>query len=81
MSQAFVLRMKLGGGDRVPEALECNQIFIGWSDLEGLLNYELSWEEFRALVKNMFHPDDPEPEKGWCQQRSPLALYPRDGKG
>ena len=63
MSQAFVLRMKLGGGDRVPEALECNQIFIGWSDLEGLLNYELSWEEFRALVKNMFHPDDPNQRK------------------
>lgn len=63
MPQAFVLRMTLGGGDRVPEALECNQIFIGWSDLEGLLDYELSWEEFRALVKDMFYPDHQDQRK------------------
>ena len=58
MPQAFVLRMTLGGADRVPEALECNHIFIGWSDLDSLLDDKLSWEKTRALVKDMYHPDD-----------------------
>ena len=58
MPQAFVLRITLGGADRVPEALECNQIFIGWSDLDSLLDDKLSWEKTRALIKDMYYPDD-----------------------
>ena len=60
MPQAFVLRMTLGGADRVPEALGCNHIFIGWSDLDGLLDDELSWGEIRDRVKDMYYPDDPD---------------------
>ena len=48
--QAFVLRMFLGGIYRLPEALECNQIMIGWAHVEGLLDPSLSWEEFRNTV-------------------------------
>ena len=58
MKEAFILRMKTLGRDRVPTALECNCILIGWSDAEGLLNRELSWEEFRELVKVKYFPDD-----------------------
>lgn len=34
--QAFVLRITPSEIDRVPEALESNQIIIGWANTEGL---------------------------------------------
>lgn len=48
--QAFVLRIAPRGIDKVPEALTENQIIIGWSKAEGLLNANLSWEQFRKII-------------------------------
>ena len=36
--QAFVLRIAPGGIDKVPEALACNEIIIGWALAKGLLD-------------------------------------------
>ena len=48
--QAFGLRMFLNGKDRLQEALECNQIMIGWAGVKGLLDENLSWGEFRSML-------------------------------
>ena len=48
--QAFVLRINIHGGDNsdlFAEALDQNQLIIGWSEAEGLLDEQLSWEAFR----------------------------------
>lgn len=49
--QAFVLRIAPSGDDRVPEALKSKQIIIGWSESEGLLKPNLTWEQFRSIIK------------------------------
>lgn len=56
--QAFVLRISPGRSDRVPEALEGNQIIIGWAEAEGLLNEDLSWEEFRTIVSSTYYANE-----------------------
>lgn len=56
--QAFVLRIAPSGIDRVPEALTSNQLIIGWANAEGLLDATLSWEEFRGVISNIYHPDE-----------------------
>jgi len=58
LSRAFVLRITPGNHDRVPEALECNQIIIGWARASGLLNPELKWEPFREIVKNEYYAQE-----------------------
>jgi predicted Mrr-cat superfamily restriction endonuclease len=60
MSQnAFVLRVSPSERDRVPEALASDQIIIGWSQAEGLLSSELSWEEFRDIVRSAYYANEP----------------------
>lgn len=49
--QAFVLRIAPGGIDKVPEALTTNQIIIGWAEAEGLLDTNLTWEQFREIIR------------------------------
>lgn len=56
--QAYVLRISPSGKDRVPEALATNQIIIGWSDAKGLLNENLSYQEFRAIIHNRYYFDE-----------------------
>ena len=56
--QAFVLRISRGGIDMVEEALDNNQITIGWSRAAGLLEQNLIWEEFREIIKETYYPDD-----------------------
>ena len=56
--QAFVLRVAPSEVDRVPEALENNQIIIGWANAEGLLDEQLDWGEFRDLVRVKYYQDD-----------------------
>lgn len=56
--QAFVLRIAPSNIDRVPLALRENQIMIGWSHAEGLLDPELTWEQFRQIIQNEYHPDE-----------------------
>src|SRR5437868_4979805 len=57
--QAFVLRIAPGGVDRVPEALASDQIIIGWSKAQGLIDQELSWDEFREVVRESHYPQEP----------------------
>ncbi len=56
MSQsAFVLRIAPSGNDRVPEALEKDQLIIGWANAKGLLDETLGWEAFREIVHSAYH--------------------------
>ena len=53
--QAFVLRIAHGESDLVPEALDRNQLIIGWAEAAGLLDEGLSWEEFRAIISDTYY--------------------------
>jgi len=44
--------------DRVPEGLENNEIVIGWSRAEGLLEKGLSWEDFREIVHRTYYAEE-----------------------
>ncbi len=57
--RAFMLRIAPGGEDMVPEALESNELIIGWADAEGLLNPDLTWEQFREIIRLAYYHDDP----------------------
>ena len=52
---AFVLRIAPSGIDRVPEALEKDQLIIGWANAHGLLDETLEWEAFREVVYGAYH--------------------------
>lgn len=54
--QAFLLRAKPGGIDRLPEALDNDQIIIGWAEVEGLQYESLSQDEFNDIFKSRY-PD------------------------
>lgn len=49
--QAFVLRISPSEVDKVQEALDSNQIIIGWANASGLLDRTLSWEKFRKIIQ------------------------------
>lgn len=55
---AFVLRIKPSGIDRVPEALKSSSIIIGWSEAKGLLDTSLSWEQFRQIFQDTYEYED-----------------------
>jgi len=57
--QAFVLRIAPSGEDKVPEALESDQIIIGWSDAQELLDLTLSWEQFREVIRVKYYAEEP----------------------
>lgn len=57
--QAFILRISPSGDDRVPDALDSNQLIIGWADAEGLLDSELDWERFREVVRTAYYAKEP----------------------
>jgi predicted Mrr-cat superfamily restriction endonuclease len=56
--QAFVLRIAPSGINRVSEALFENQIIIGWSEADGLLEPSLSWERFREIISSVYYADE-----------------------
>jgi predicted Mrr-cat superfamily restriction endonuclease len=57
--QAFILRIAPNGDDFVDDALRFDEICVGWSLLgDVLLNPELSWPEFRGIVKDEFYSED-----------------------
>ena len=60
---AFVLKISPGGEDRVPDALQDDQLIIGWAKAEGLDNPGLDWEAFREIVSNTYHPDEDDYKK------------------
>lgn len=56
--QAFVLRVAPSENDKVPEALESDQIIIGWANAEGLLDTQLDWFAFRKVFRDTYYGDD-----------------------
>ncbi len=56
--QAFILRIAPSGIDHVWEALDKNQIIIGWAEAVGLLNEQLSWEQFRTIISDTYYPHE-----------------------
>ncbi|OOF32106.1 restriction endonuclease [Salinivibrio proteolyticus] len=56
--QAFVLRVAPGEIDRLPEALESDQIIIGWANANGLLDKCLDWVGFREIVRATYYRGD-----------------------
>ena len=55
---AYVLRISPNGVDRFPEALENDQLIIGWSEAYGLLEPELTWTQFRRIIYQTCHSGD-----------------------
>ena len=58
-TQAFILRITPSGNDRLPVALEDDQIIIGWAYAEGLLDQTLDWEHFREIVRAEYYSEQP----------------------
>ncbi|MDX9859221.1 MAG: restriction endonuclease [candidate division Zixibacteria bacterium] len=56
--QAFVLRIAPGGVDLVQKALSSDQIVIGWTEAEGLLDESLDWESFREIVRRAYYANE-----------------------
>ena len=48
---AFILRLAPLGQDMTREALEKDEIFVGWKEVKGLLEEGLSFHDFRERVK------------------------------
>jgi predicted Mrr-cat superfamily restriction endonuclease len=55
---AYILRISPSDVDKVPDALESNQIIIGWALTNGLLDRELSWSNFRKLIHKTYYSKD-----------------------
>lgn len=55
--QAFILRVSPGGIDLVPEALQKNQVIIGWG-VDGLLDNSLKWLKFRKIIRDHYYSKD-----------------------
>ena len=47
---AYVLRISPSGIDRVDDALAQDQIIIGWSAAQDLLDPKLEWSQFREII-------------------------------
>ena len=62
--QAFMLRAKPSGINRLQEALDKDQIVIGWAEAEELLNESLSQDEFDGIFKRRY--PDHSPRHMWC---------------
>lgn len=54
---AFILRITHTKHDGVQEALERDEVMIGWSRAQGLLHEE-DWYVFRQIMKDAYHPGD-----------------------
>lgn len=69
----YVVRIAPSGGDRVPEALQSNQIIIGWAEAKALDDPSLDWSQFRQIVHQSYYSDEPNFRKSgnaaghlWC---------------
>ena len=56
--RGFILRIKPSGIDRVDEALQANELIIGWAKAAGLLDESLDWPNFRQIVHDHYHSDE-----------------------
>ncbi|HEY2068074.1 MAG TPA: DUF3883 domain-containing protein [Rhizomicrobium sp.] len=61
--RAYVLWIKPNRVDRVEEALASNQLILGWSEAEGLLDPNLDEDDFRRIVHDTYHADEPTKRK------------------
>lgn len=52
---AYILRIAPGGEDKVPDAIGSNQIIIGWSLAEGLMEPSLDWNQFRGIIRDAYY--------------------------
>jgi predicted Mrr-cat superfamily restriction endonuclease len=57
--RAFIVRLNPGSPpqDALPEAIRTNELILGWSEAQGLLNLKLTWETFRQIVKETYELD------------------------
>jgi len=55
--RAFVVRLNPGDPpqDALPEGMQTNELILGWSEAQGLLNPKLTWETFRQIVKETYN--------------------------
>jgi hypothetical protein len=56
--RAYAFRMKVSSVDRVDEALASDQLIIGWSQAEGLLDPSLEPDDFVRIVHETHHSDE-----------------------
>jgi predicted Mrr-cat superfamily restriction endonuclease len=56
--QAFVLKISYEI-DAFPEALQNNQLIIGWAYAEGLLEPTIGWEQFREIIRTAYYSEEP----------------------
>jgi len=56
-ARAFVLRVA-PGSSKVAESLADGDLIVGWSEAQGLLQDDLSWEEFREIIHQTYHSGD-----------------------
>ena len=54
---AFVVYLRPGDPhqDALPEAMRTNELILGWSEAQGLMNPKLTWETFRQIVKETYN--------------------------
>ncbi len=56
--QAFVLRIAPSGTDRLHEALETDEVMIGWCRCPALIDPALRRSGFRLSLKQQYYPTD-----------------------
>jgi len=54
--QAFVLRIAPSGIDRLHEALETDEVMIGWCRCAALIDPALRRSGFRSALKQQYYP-------------------------
>lgn len=52
---AFVLRIAPGNVDKMQEALDNDDLIIGWAEAAGLLDTSLDWWKFRAILHKSYY--------------------------
>lgn len=58
MKKAFILRIAPSRVDKIQEALQFNQIIIGWSEAKNLISENHDWQSFRQIIHNTYHRND-----------------------
>lgn len=54
--RAFVVYLRPGYPQQnaLPEAIRTNELILGWSEAQGLLNLKLRWDTFRQIIKETY---------------------------
>jgi len=62
-ANAFVMWVKPSRVDKLDRALADDQLMVGWSEVQGLLDNTLSKNDIRDLVHDVYHRDEPTKHK------------------